>query len=107
MIEDPTRPGVGPDGVYRDLWGNPFIITLDLNLDEKARDAFYANATVSQDPADNNRGLDGLIKKILPGGSVFEANSPVMVWSAGPDKKIDPTVNARSGANRDNVLSWK
>src|SRR5256885_17221359 len=34
-------PGVGPDGVYRDPWGNPYIITLDLNGDGKCRDAFY------------------------------------------------------------------
>ena len=37
----------------------------------------------------------------------FECNSPVMVWSAGPDKMIDPTSPATKGANKDNVLSWK
>jgi len=31
----------------------------------------------------------------------------VMVWSAGPDKMIDPTKGATVGANRDNILSWK
>jgi prepilin-type N-terminal cleavage/methylation domain-containing protein len=106
---DPTlpRPGVGVDGVYRDPWGIPYIITLDLNFDEKARDAFYGQAVISQDPTDSKRGLNGLIKKTVPGGAVFEANSPIMVWSAGPDKMVDPNLNARSGANRDNILTWK
>jgi hypothetical protein len=39
----PFRPGVGTDLVYRDPWGNPYIITLDLNYDEKARDACYCH----------------------------------------------------------------
>ena len=36
-----------------------------------------------------------------------------MVWSAGPDGKIDPTAtpsglgSANYGANKDNVLSWQ
>ena len=30
-----------------------------------------------------------------------------MVWSAGPDKLVDPNVKANVGANKDNVLSWK
>jgi hypothetical protein len=30
-----------------------------------------------------------------------------MVWSAGPDKLIDPNVGANSGANKDNIVSWK
>jgi prepilin-type N-terminal cleavage/methylation domain-containing protein len=108
MTGDVKRPGVGPDGVDRDPWGNPYIITLDLNFDEKARDGFYGKPAISQDPANSNVGLDGLIKKTLPaGGAVFEANSPVMVWSAGPDKSVDPNSNARSGANRDNIVSWK
>ena len=40
--------GVGPDGVYRDPWGNPYVITIDLNYDGKARDAFYRLKAVSQ-----------------------------------------------------------
>ncbi len=41
------------------------------------------------------------------GSPFYEANSPVMVWSAGPDKMIDPNALATVGANKDNVLSWK
>ncbi len=41
MAGNITSPGIGQDGIYRDPWGNPYIITIDLNYDDKARDAFY------------------------------------------------------------------
>ena len=115
MVGDTKSPGVGTDGIYRDPWGNPYIITVDLNYDDKARDAFYRNQAVSLDPINANRGLNGLIEKrdsagnpvLINGSSVFEMNGPVMVWSAGPDKLIDPNQKATLGANKDNVLSWK
>jgi type II secretory pathway pseudopilin PulG len=105
-------PGVGTDGVYRDPWGNPYIITLDLNKDDKCRDAFYSSPLVSQDASDSHNtpksGLTGLIPKRLGNGALtYEANARVMVWSAGPDRMIDPTAAANSGVNRDNILSWR
>jgi prepilin-type N-terminal cleavage/methylation domain-containing protein len=43
-----TSPGIGPDCVLRDPWGNPYMITLDLNYDGQCRDAFWwANFGVS------------------------------------------------------------
>jgi prepilin-type N-terminal cleavage/methylation domain-containing protein len=107
MTSDANGPGVGPDSVYRDPWGSPYVITIDANNDEKARDAFYQLPAVSQDPNNSNGGLNGLIKRSLSSGTVFEDNSPVMVWSAGPDKSINPSVPANQGANKDNILSWK
>jgi hypothetical protein len=108
ITSDPGAPGVGPDGIYRDPWGNPYVISIDVNNDEKTRDAFYQKAVVSQDPSNPNGGLNGLIKRSLPSGTtVFEVNSPVSVWSAGPDRMIDPTVPANKGANKDNIISWK
>ncbi len=107
MAGDTKSPGVGTDGIYRDPWGNPYIITIDLNYDDKARDAFYRDASVSADPADPNtpkRGLNGLIPNA---NSLYEAKAPVMVWSPGPDLMIDPTARANQGANKDNILSWK
>ncbi len=50
MATDINSPGVGPDGVYRDPWGNPYVITVDLNYDDKARDAFYRRPAVSAGP---------------------------------------------------------
>jgi prepilin-type N-terminal cleavage/methylation domain-containing protein len=110
MSGNTTSPGVGTDGTYRDPWGNPYIITIDLNYDEKARDAFYRNPLVSADLSDTGalkRGLNGLVPKVVGGATVYEANSPVIVWSAGPDKMIDPASPANKGANKDNVVSWK
>src|SRR4051794_32731250 len=102
-----SPPGVGLEGIYRDPWGNPYVISLDLNNDEKAREAFYQKPAISQDPNNPNTGLNGLIKGTIATGPVFEANSSVMVWSAGPDKMIEPNTPANKGANKDNILIWK
>ena len=114
IISDTNAPGVGADGVYRDPWGNPYVITIDANNDEKARDAFYRDRMVSEDPSHPNVGLNGLIRTTLPNNvSVFEVNSPIFVWSAGPDKMIDPNLGnalngkADKGVNKDNILSSK
>jgi general secretion pathway protein G len=112
MARDTSSPGIGPDGVYRDPWGQPYIITIDLNNDGNARDAFYREPGVSADPSDPStpkRGLNGLIPKAVGGKTFYEANSKVMVWSAGPDTMIDntPGTPANQGANKDNILSWK
>lgn len=107
-VSDVTSPGVGSDLVYRDPWGVPYIITLDLNYDNKTRDAFYRDPNVSQDSANVNQGLNGLTKTVLPNGQIaFEANAPVMVWSLGPDRKFDAGSKANVGVNKDNVLTWK
>jgi prepilin-type N-terminal cleavage/methylation domain-containing protein len=111
MVSDTNSPGVGIDGVYRDPWGDPYIITLDLNNDEKARDAFYRGQSVSADQTDSNtpkRGLNGLIPVTVAGGGiVYEVNAPVTVWSAGPDKMISPKDPADKAQNKDNIVSWK
>ncbi len=95
-VADTSSGGVGSDLIFRDPWGNPYIITIDLNYDGKARDAFYRNSTVSAG------GANGLIFN----GSYWEASSPVIVWSVGPDGKIDGTKSANLGANKDNIISW-
>jgi prepilin-type N-terminal cleavage/methylation domain-containing protein len=110
MSGNTSSPGIGTDGIYRDIWGNPYIITIDLNYDDKARDALYRLPAVSTDLNSHTvppAGLNGLIPKVISGATIYEANAPVMVWSAGPDKMIDPTKGATVGANRDNILSWK
>jgi prepilin-type N-terminal cleavage/methylation domain-containing protein len=107
IVSDTKSPGVGSDLVYRDPWGNPYIITLDLNYDEKGRDAFYCKPPVSGDPSNVNAGLNGLVQKSTSAGLVYEANSPIMVWSLGPDKQCSQTVKATVGVNKDNILSWK
>jgi len=103
----PVLPGVGLDGVYRDPWGNPYIITIDLNYDHKCRDAFYRKKFVSSQ--NGAAGFNGLYNSVKSDGNSddFEANTPVMVWSLGPDGLADPIVPADQGVNKDNILSWK
>ena len=102
--------GVGPDGVLRDPWGNPFIITLDLNFDGHCRDAFYRMQSVSLQSGD--LGLFGLRRFPAAdagdiGGDRFEVQSDVIVWSLGPDGAADSRIKANQGVNKDNILSWK
>jgi len=110
MSTDVKAPGVGPDLVYRDPWGHPYIITIDLNYDEKARDVFYRQQAISkQSGLSGQSGYNGLINSIDPAGAGdhFEAATPVMVWSFGPDGKAQLNVPANQGVNKDNILSWK
>ena len=91
---------------------SPHIITIDLNRDDKARDAFYRAPSISADQSDTNtpkRGLNGAHTRAVGGQLFYEVNSPVVVWSAGADKMVDPGLgtSANQGANKDNVLSWK
>ena len=105
-----TWPGVGPDLVYRDPWGNPYVITMDLNYDEQCQDAFYSLKAVSQNPpsSTSQQGFNGLSNPDANGNSDnFRYHGKVMVWSAGPNGKIDNLDPANDRENRDNVLSWK
>jgi type II secretion system protein G len=106
MAGDIKSAGIGTDGIYRDPWGSPYVITLDLNNDERARDGFYCFRDVSQ--ISGQTGVNGLFnwRDSTGNGNYFEVNSPVIVWSPGPDKMID-RLRADKGANKDNILSWK
>ena len=104
---DTKSPGVGTDLVYRDPWGNPYVISMDLNYDEMCQDAFYCQKKISWQSASPNAGLNGLISAGNPMFSDdFKYRGTVMVWSAGPDGKIDPNSPANQGANKDNIMSW-
>ena len=106
--------GVDITGVYRDPWGNPYVISMDLNYDEQCQDAFYSLQSVSQTVSSSQTGINGLFNpnSSNPNSDNFLYHGKVMVWSAGPDGKIDPTSlpsggSANSGVNKDNVLSWQ
>ena len=96
MVGDTASPGVGKDGVFRDPWGNPYIISIDMNYDNKCRDGYYRSTAFGD--------RVGLIKT----GNNWEASQPVMVWSFGPDGTVETISNptANKGFNKDNVLSW-
>ena len=106
VVSDATLPGVGPDLVYRDPWGDPYVITMDLNYDDQCSDVFYAKRSVSQNSGQT--GFNGLFNSVNPGGNSdnFYYRGKVMVWSAGVDRKIDSAVKANTGVNKDNILSW-
>ena len=106
-VNDIRSPGVGPDGVYRDPWGNPYIISLDLNYDDSCRDGFYRLDAVSLDRTKNGtQGHNGLFKS-KPQANSFEYRTQVMVWSLGPDGLAHAGTSAKLGVNKDNVLSWQ
>jgi prepilin-type N-terminal cleavage/methylation domain-containing protein len=109
MVNDTnTWPGVGPDLVYRDPWGNPYIITMDLNYDEQCDDAFYSLQSVSQTLPNSQQGYNGLFNPDANGNdNNFQYHGKVMVWSAGPNKQIDAGDPANDNENKDNILSWQ
>jgi len=115
QVNDTSSPGVGLDGVYRDPWGNPYIISLDIDGDGKTVDGFYGALIDKFDP---DHADPKIAKRFIPGSA--------LVWSFGPDGKIsgdpfipsnvkdavasDPTKQWRSelktDVNKDNILSW-
>lgn len=107
--------GVGNDLVYRDPWGNPYIISMDLNYDDACEDFVYARKGVSQNPPNSGNtttGFNGLNSPgFSPGKSQdnFQYHGKVMVWSAGPDGIVDWSgqTAANTGVNKDNILSWQ
>ncbi len=110
-IPDPAvapQGGVDANGIYRDPWGNPYIITMNTSYNEAGTsDLFYSMSGVSQNGS-GTTGFYGLFNtnSANPGANSFLFHGKVMVWSAGPDKKFDPSVKADVGVNKDNILSW-
>jgi prepilin-type N-terminal cleavage/methylation domain-containing protein len=93
-----TSPGFGPDGVYRDPWGNPYVISFDMNSDNTTFDGFYGTLRKKK-----------RVATLLP-----EIPHGVLVWSFGPDGKVDDNpatgisnTGKSTGANKDNILSWE
>lgn len=115
MRSDTTSSGVGVDYVYRDPWGNPYIITVDVNNDNQAQDAFYCLQDVSQPLTGGSAGLFGLVNTANTSGGTdqFVGNTTVMVWSCGPDgaagnrDNLNRPIKANAGVNKDNILSWQ
>jgi len=105
---DPNPPpGVDNTGVYRDPWGKPYVITVDLSGDDECSDLLYSLASVSQPSSGGSAGINGLANPNLstnPDNFLFHGR--VMVWSAGPDRQYSPTDKANAGVNKDNLVSW-
>ncbi|HEY9509765.1 MAG TPA: hypothetical protein VIV82_07885 [Verrucomicrobiae bacterium] len=105
-VPDSRSPGVGTDLVYRDPWGNPYMITMDLNGDGRCRDPFYRMRNVSRDHG--AAGFNNITNcdDSLGQSDAFEYLGGVMVWSRGPDGKADRLKPANVSPNKDNVLDW-
>jgi prepilin-type N-terminal cleavage/methylation domain-containing protein len=106
----PPTPGVGNDLVYRDPWGNPYVISLDLNYDDQCSDALYSQEMVSKQ--NGQTGFNGLFNPIAnpatqPQRDNYLFHGKIMVWSAGPDGKFSPGKAANTEFNKDNILSWQ
>jgi hypothetical protein len=103
--------GVDNNGIYRDPWGNPYVITMNASYNEQGTsDIFYSQKNVSQDPSASNpqTGFNGLLNPTAGGNTDnFLYHGKVMVWSAGADRKVDSTAKANAGFNKDNVISWQ
>ena len=95
-----VQSGLGADLVYRDPFGNPYIITMDLNYDGYCQDVLYRNAAVS------SNGDWGLALPPNATGNNYALRTQVMVWSLGPDGMADFNTAAKQGSNQDNVISW-
>ena len=90
--------GANPDYVLRDPWGHPYVISMDLNDDDVTWDGFYRSIARDGEKIGLQRNVPA---------NVWELKRPVMIWSFGPDGQADPTVPAKEGVNKDNVLSWQ
>jgi prepilin-type N-terminal cleavage/methylation domain-containing protein len=106
-------PGMGSDLVYRDPWGNPYIISMDLNYDGQCVDAFYGMAAASQENG-GQAGYNGLNNPNLAANvNNFQFHGPVMVWSMGPYGPGTPSASsfdlgaANDPANKNHILSWQ
>lgn len=106
LANNSILPGVGTDGVFRDPWGNPYIISLDLDMNGGVLDGFYGDL------------IERKVQSQYPNYPSTITGS-VMVWSLGPDGRanVNPAVPAeimaqgreailKFGDNKDNVVSW-
>jgi prepilin-type N-terminal cleavage/methylation domain-containing protein len=119
FVSDSVSPGVGTDLNYRDPWGNPYLITMDLNEDNKSEDAFYSPLLMSSTTAAaNGPGANGLSYQ-SDGNYAFHGN--VMVWSMGPNGPFNQSPSsytyqqttaapsgswAQNASNKNHIMSW-
>ncbi|MGA3181661.1 MAG: type II secretion system protein [Verrucomicrobiota bacterium] len=80
-------PGIDTNSIFRDPWGTPYMVTLDMNGDGKCYDRTWFTLS-------NNKSFN------VPGDA--------MAWSLGPNwKNFDPTQPVSTTVNKNLVLSWK
>jgi len=83
--------GLDPNGVFRDPWGNPYIVTLDLDDNDLCVDGFYGDLRKS---ASLVAGIKG----------------STAIWSFGPDGRVKRRQDGgtlKGEENKDNIVTWE
>lgn len=123
-----NSPGMGPNGIFRDPFGNPYVVTIDKSGDDKCWDILYGKTEVSGAGPIGSQNLDigahGLMgekrdhdndSNTPPVVVGYALMSKAMVWSAGPDrvasdqhkaKAEEFEVGGHKGTNDDNIIGW-
>ncbi len=83
-------PGLGPDEVLRDVWGMPYIITLDLGYDDRVFD-FSLNQ----------------MYQVNHPGTPLNIPGKAVVWSFGPAKTVNLGVPLGVSSNKYAVTSFQ
>ncbi|MFT4691009.1 MAG: hypothetical protein ACI9OD_003231 [Limisphaerales bacterium] len=107
-----TEPGLGWDAVYRDPWGMPYIVTIDLDQDGWVQPALYRLDSVGQ--KSGYAGHVGLARQIAGGSDNLGLRRRVAIWSMGPARAFtagakatgEAVIGGKTVRNSDNVLSW-
>lgn len=99
--------GLGTDGVFRDPWGSPYIVALDLNYDNTVSNSVYRLQAVSQVAGGSPAGHFGHTGTGNGNNNNYTVRDTVMIFSFGPDQKFNAGAKADAAENKDNVLSWK
>ncbi len=87
----PGNPGLGSDEVLRDVWGMPYMITLDLGYDDHVFD--YA--------------LNKMYQLSHPGAAPLNTPGKAVVWSFGPAKTVNLTQPLSASANKLAVMNFQ
>jgi len=84
-----NSPGIGSDDVLRDPWGMPYMVTLDLNGDNRVYDPYLNQMYSNQFKA----------SLYVPGHAV--------VWSFGPTKQINVNLPLNNISNKYVVATFQ
>ncbi|HAV63233.1 MAG TPA: hypothetical protein DCY13_12815 [Verrucomicrobiales bacterium] len=101
MAADNDSRGIGLDGNYRDPWGNPYVVTLDLK-----GDGYCFDPVLSQPSVASRLPQNALAHARTNHQGMIEFRGEILIWSRGPDGMADPTRPSDEGVNRDNVIDW-
>ena len=83
-------PGLGSDEILRDPWGLPYMVTVDLSMDNRVFDPYLNMMYQAQNTGTN-------VTLFTPGHAV--------VWSLGPFKQLDLTKSVKNSFNKYIVIS--